>query len=50
MNINISPKIKGIVAIVAAIIMYFTPDNVDRIIELLLGGLGVSLLVLEEKK
>ena len=38
-NLN---KIKGIVAIVAAIVMYFTPDDIDRVIEGMLALFGVS--------
>ena len=30
-------KFKGIVAIAAAVLMYFTPDEIDKIIEGLLG-------------
>lgn len=46
-NLN---KIKGIVAIVAAIVMYFTPDDIDRIIEGMLALFGVSTLIITEKK
>jgi O-methyltransferase involved in polyketide biosynthesis len=37
-----SPKTKGIVSLAAAVVMYFTPDNVDRIIETLLAGFGIG--------
>jgi hypothetical protein len=47
-NFILSEKTKGIIAIVAAIVMWFTPDHVDRIIELCLAALGVSKLVLKE--
>jgi hypothetical protein len=43
-------KTKGIVAIVAAIVMFFTPDHIDRIIESLLGIYGITVLTLQEKK
>lgn len=46
-NLN---KIKGIVAIVAAIVMYFTPDDIDRVIEGMLALFGVSTLIITEKK
>ena len=46
-NLN---KIKGIVAIVAAIVMYFTPDDIDRVIEGILALFGVSTLIITEKK
>ena len=39
-------KVKGIIAITAAVVMYFTPDQIDRIIELCLAGLGISKLVI----
>ena len=39
-------KIKGLIAIVAAVVMYYTPDQIDRIIELCLAGLGISKLVI----
>jgi hypothetical protein len=44
-----SDKAKGIVAIVAAGVMYFTPDYIDRIIESLLGIYGVTTLTLKKK-
>lgn len=42
-------KIKGAIAIIAAVIMYFTPDNVDRVIEALLTAFGVSEFILTKK-
>ena len=42
-------RIKGVVSIVAAVVMYFTPDQVDHIIEGLLGALGLSCLVVNKK-
>ena len=45
-----SDKIKGIVAIGAAVIMYFTPDEVDHIIEGLLSIFGISTLVIGNKE
>ncbi|MBO5810434.1 MAG: hypothetical protein J6R32_06360 [Bacteroidales bacterium] len=49
-DLFISPKIKGIVAISAAVVMYFTPDEVDHIIEGLLSVFGISTLVIGEKE
>ena len=42
-------KVKGAIAIIAAVIMYFTPDNVDRIIETLLAALGIQKLVIKKE-
>lgn len=44
----ISPKVKGITAIGASVLMYFMPDEVDHIIEGLLGLFGISKIVMEE--
>jgi hypothetical protein len=44
-----SEKAKGIIAIVAAVVMYFTPDHIDRIIESLLGVYGITVLTLQKK-
>ena len=49
-DLFISPKIKGIVAIGAAVVMYFTPDEVDHIIEGLLSVFGISTLVIGDKE
>jgi hypothetical protein len=49
-NFILSEKAKGIIAIVAAVVMWFTPDHIDRIIELCLlclAAIGVSKLVLK---
>lgn len=43
-------KVKGIIAIAAAFIMYFTPDEIDKIIEGLLGAFGISQFMLDSKK
>lgn len=43
-------KIKGIIAIAAAIVMYFTPDYIDAIIEAGLTAFGISRLMISEKK
>lgn len=39
-------KVQGIVAIIAAIVMYYMPDNIDSIIEMCLAALGISKLTL----
>lgn len=43
-------KIRGIISIVAAIIMYFTPDSIDSIIEGLLLLLGIDEFLVIEKR
>jgi hypothetical protein len=44
-----SEKFKGTVAIIAAIAMYFTPDEIDRIIEIGLAYFGISKFVLKKE-
>ena len=41
-------KVQGAIAIVAAIVMYFTPDHIDRIIETLLAASGIQKFVLKK--
>ena len=41
--------VQGAIAIIAAVVMYFTPDNVDRIIEACLIALGVQKLVIRKE-
>ncbi|MDR1235464.1 MAG: hypothetical protein LBJ96_00500 [Holosporaceae bacterium] len=48
-DLILSEKTKGIVAIVAAVVMYFTEDHIDRIIESLLGVYGITVLTLRKK-
>jgi hypothetical protein len=48
-DIVISEKTKGIIAIIAAITMFFTPDEIDRIIEIGLAYFGISKLVLKKE-
>ena len=43
-------KCKGIVAIIAAVVMYYTPDEIDKIIEGLLGAFGISQFIVKPKK
>jgi hypothetical protein len=47
-KILLSEKTKGIVSIVAAIVMYFTPNDVDRIIESLLAAMGVRAMFIKQ--
>ena len=53
-NMNIgevlnNSKVQGIISIAAAVVMYFTPDEVDYLIEGLLGMFGIAKLTLKEK-
>jgi hypothetical protein len=43
-------KVKGGIAIIAAITMYFTPDEIDRIIEIGLAYFGISKLVIKKEE
>lgn len=43
-------KVKGIIAIAAAVVMYFTPDEIDKIIEGLLGAFGISQFIIHQKE
>jgi hypothetical protein len=43
-------KVKGAIAITAAVIMWFTPDHVDVIIEGILAAIGASKLVIKKEK
>ena len=45
-----SDRVKGLIAIAAAVVMYYTPDEVDHIIEVLLSVFGISTLVIGGKK
>ena len=44
-----SEKVKGIIAITAAVVMWFTPDYIDAIIKAGLAAFGVSKLVLKKE-
>ncbi|MDR2781214.1 MAG: hypothetical protein LBB21_02005 [Holosporaceae bacterium] len=48
-DIVISEKTKGIIAIAAAIAMIYTPDEVDRIIEIGLAYFGISKLMIKKE-
>ena len=41
---------KGIIQVSAAIIMYFTPDNIDQIITMALGFVGIGEVITIERK
>ncbi|MDR2782089.1 MAG: hypothetical protein LBB21_06610 [Holosporaceae bacterium] len=43
-------KVKGIIAIAAAVITYFTPNHIDVIIESILGIYGITVLTIQKKK
>ena len=43
-------KVSGAIAIAAAVVMYFTPDSVDHIIELCLAAFGIEKLVIKREK
>jgi hypothetical protein len=42
--------VKGIAAIVGAVIMHFTPDHIDRIVESLLGIYGINTIFIANKR
>ncbi|GHT91992.1 hypothetical protein FACS1894122_05220 [Alphaproteobacteria bacterium] len=49
-DLILSEKTKGTIAIVAAVVMYFTPDYIDAIIEAGLAAFGISRLVIKEEE
>ncbi|GHU19021.1 hypothetical protein FACS189472_08220 [Alphaproteobacteria bacterium] len=49
-DLILSEKTKGTIAIIAAVVMYHTPDWIDAIIQGLLGVYGITELTLREKK
>jgi hypothetical protein len=42
-------KIKGLIAIAAAVIMWFTPDYIDAILEAGLAAFGISKLLIKKE-
>jgi hypothetical protein len=44
-----SDKLKGLIAVIAAIVIYYTPSNVDLVIESLLAMFGIQKLILKEE-
>ncbi|MDR2267921.1 MAG: hypothetical protein LBD81_00530 [Holosporaceae bacterium] len=45
-----SNKFRGIISLIAAVVMYYTPDHIDAIIETCLTAYGLSVLAIDEKK
>jgi hypothetical protein len=45
-----SEKAKGVIALTAAVVMWFTPDYIDAIIEAGLTAIGISKLVIKKDK
>ena len=43
-------KFKACISVLAAAVMYFTPDAVDNIIETLLAAYGITVLAIEEPR
>lgn len=43
-------KVKGAIAILAAVIMWFTPTHIDVVIEALLAAFGIQKLVLKKNE
>lgn len=50
LNLLNNTRVKGLIAVAGAVIMYFTPDHVDAIIEGILATLGIPSLFIGEKK
>ena len=49
-NLNSKEGLKFGIGVLASIVMFFTPDHIDRVIELVLPTvLGVDLFKLEKK-
>jgi hypothetical protein len=44
-----SEKAEGLIAITAAVVMWFTPDYIDAIIEAGLAAFGISKLVIKKE-
>jgi hypothetical protein len=42
-------KVKGVISLAAAVVMYFTPDYIDAIIEAGLVAIGVTKLVIKKE-
>ncbi|GHU15424.1 hypothetical protein FACS189449_13020 [Alphaproteobacteria bacterium] len=49
-DLILSEKTKGTIAIIAAVVMYFTPDYIDAIIEAGLAAVGISKLVIKKSE
>jgi hypothetical protein len=48
-EIMANEKVKGAIAVVAAVVMWFTPDYIDTIIEAGLTAIGISKLVIRRE-
>jgi O-methyltransferase involved in polyketide biosynthesis len=48
-DLILSEKTKGTIAIAAAVVMYFTPDHIDAIIEAGLAAFGISKFVIKRE-
>lgn len=44
-NFFSNSKVKGVIAVICCVIMYYTPDEVDRIIEAFMAFYGISHLL-----
>jgi hypothetical protein len=49
-DIITNEKAKGVIALVAAVVMWFTPDYVDAIIEAGLAAIGITKLVIRKEE
>jgi hypothetical protein len=49
-DIITNEKAKGVIALAAAVVMWFTPDYVDAIIEAGLAAIGISKLVIKKEQ
>lgn len=45
----VKSKWRSALAIVGAVVMYFAPDSVDKVVEVLLLALGCDVFILEKK-
>jgi hypothetical protein len=48
-DLILNEKTKGVIATAAAVVMWFTPNHIDAVIESLLGIYGITVLTLREK-
>lgn len=48
-SIITNEKVKGVIAIAAAVIMAYTPEHIDLIIEALLGAFGIQKLIIKTR-
>jgi hypothetical protein len=48
-DLILNDKTKGIIAITAAVIMWFTPNHIDAIIEAGLAAFGIAKLVIKKE-